>query len=125
MAESKARLIAGNFTTTGIPADVTGSTGSGGSGGGGVDSAGGQLLHGADRGAGQQRHRKRGRSHRARATCAVRASQGYWFRRSDAGAVHGGIDLGVAGRREVLDGLTAILRQRRVSGPPRLFMLRI
>lgn len=38
MAESKARLIAGNFTTTGTPADVTGSTGAGG-GGGGVDSA--------------------------------------------------------------------------------------
>jgi len=36
MAESKARLIAGNFTTTGTPADVTGSTGGGG---GGVDSA--------------------------------------------------------------------------------------
>jgi len=41
MAESKARLIAGNFTTTGIPADVTGSTGAGGGGGGsgGIDSA--------------------------------------------------------------------------------------
>lgn len=39
MAQSKARLIAGNFTTTGVPADVTGSTGAGG-GGGGVDSAG-------------------------------------------------------------------------------------
>ena len=38
MAETKARLIAGNFTTTGTPADVTGSTGAGG-GGGGVDSA--------------------------------------------------------------------------------------
>jgi|DEB0MinimDraft_6_1074348.scaffolds.fasta_scaffold115768_2 hypothetical protein len=38
MAESKARLIAGNFTTTGTPADVTGSTGAGG-GGGGIDSA--------------------------------------------------------------------------------------
>jgi hypothetical protein len=37
MPQSKARLIAGNFTTTGIPADVTGSTGSGS--GGGVDSA--------------------------------------------------------------------------------------
>lgn len=36
MAESKARLISGNFTTTGTPADVTGSTGAGG---GGVDSA--------------------------------------------------------------------------------------
>ena len=42
MAESKARLIAGNFTTAGIPADVTGSTGAGGGGGGsgGIDSAG-------------------------------------------------------------------------------------
>ena len=43
MAESKARLIAGNFTTTGVPADVTGSTGAGGGGGGGgLDSA--QVL---------------------------------------------------------------------------------
>ena len=38
MGQSKARLIAGNFTTTGIPADVTGSAGAGG-GGGGLDSA--------------------------------------------------------------------------------------
>jgi len=44
MAESKARLIAGNFTTTGTPADVTGSTG----GGGGVDSAGTLSLVGID-----------------------------------------------------------------------------
>lgn len=36
MGQSKARLIAGNFTTTGIPADVTGASGGGG---GGVDSA--------------------------------------------------------------------------------------
>ena len=41
MAESKARLIAGNFTTTGTPA-----TGSGG--GGGVDSAGTLTLVGID-----------------------------------------------------------------------------
>ena len=47
MAESKARLIAGNFTTTGIPADVTGATGGGG-GGGGVDSAGTLTLVGID-----------------------------------------------------------------------------
>lgn len=47
MAESKARLIAGNFTTTGTPADVTGSTGAGG-GGGGVDSAGTLSLVGID-----------------------------------------------------------------------------
>jgi hypothetical protein len=45
MAESKARLIAGNFTTTGTPADVTGSIGGGG-GGGGVDSAGTLSLVG-------------------------------------------------------------------------------
>ena len=38
MAESKARLIAGNFSTVGRPADVTGATGAGG-GGGGLDSA--------------------------------------------------------------------------------------
>jgi hypothetical protein len=43
MAESKARLIAGNFTTTGTPADVTGSIGGGG---GGVDSAGTLSLVG-------------------------------------------------------------------------------
>ena len=48
MAESKARLIAGNFTTTGIPADVTGATGGGGGGGGGVDSAGTLTLVGID-----------------------------------------------------------------------------
>ena len=48
MAQSKARLIAGNFTTTGIPADVTGSTGAGGGGGGGVDSAGTLSLVGID-----------------------------------------------------------------------------
>lgn len=48
MAESKARLIAGNFTTTGTPADVTGSTGAGGGGGGGVDSAGTLTLVGID-----------------------------------------------------------------------------
>ena len=47
MAQSKARLIAGNFTTTGIPADVTGATGGGG-GGGGVDSAGTLTLVGID-----------------------------------------------------------------------------
>jgi hypothetical protein len=47
MAETKARLIAGNFTTTGTPADVTGSTGAGG-GGGGVDSAGTLSLVGID-----------------------------------------------------------------------------
>ncbi|MDB4339586.1 hypothetical protein OAA57_00145 [bacterium] len=47
MSESKARLIAGNFTTTGTPADVTGSTGAGG-GGGGVDSAGTLSLVGID-----------------------------------------------------------------------------
>ena len=47
MAESKARLIAGNFTTTGTPADVTGATGGGG-GGGGVDSAGTLTLVGID-----------------------------------------------------------------------------
>ena len=34
MAQSKARFIAGNFSSTGIPADITGATG-----GGGVDSA--------------------------------------------------------------------------------------
>lgn len=45
MSESKARLIAGNFTTTGTPADVTGSTGAGG---GGVDSAGTLSLVGID-----------------------------------------------------------------------------
>lgn len=40
MAESKARLIAGNFSTVGRPVDVTGATGaSGGGGGGGLDSA--------------------------------------------------------------------------------------
>lgn len=39
MAESKARLIAGNFNTVGRPADVTGATGAGGGGGGGLDSA--------------------------------------------------------------------------------------
>ena len=43
MAESKARLIAGNFTTTGTPA-----TGGGGGGGGGVDSAGTLTLVGID-----------------------------------------------------------------------------
>lgn len=49
MGQSKARLIAGNFTTTGIPADVTGSTGAGaGGGGGGVDSAGTLTLVGID-----------------------------------------------------------------------------
>jgi hypothetical protein len=47
MSESKARLIAGNFTITGTPADVTGSTGAGG-GGGGVDSAGTLSLVGID-----------------------------------------------------------------------------
>lgn len=47
MAESKARLIAGNFSTTGNPADVTGATGAGG-GGGGVDSAGTLTLVGID-----------------------------------------------------------------------------
>ena len=47
MAESKARLIAGNFSTTGAPADVTGATGAGG-GGGGVDSAGTLTLVGID-----------------------------------------------------------------------------
>ena len=41
MAESKARLIAGNFTTTGTPA-------TGGGGGGGVDSAGTLTLVGID-----------------------------------------------------------------------------
>lgn len=46
MAQSKARFIAGNFTTTGIPANVTGATGSGG--GGGVDSAGTLSLVGID-----------------------------------------------------------------------------
>ena len=45
MAESKARLVAGNFTTTGIPADITGATGGGG---GGVDSAGTLTLVGID-----------------------------------------------------------------------------
>lgn len=34
MTESKARLIAGNFSTTGTPANVTGATGTGGEGGG-------------------------------------------------------------------------------------------
>jgi len=41
MAETKARLIAGNFTTTGTPA-------TGGGGGGGVDSAGTLTLVGID-----------------------------------------------------------------------------
>ena len=45
MAQSKARFIAGNFTTTGIPANVTGATGSGA---GGVDSAGTLSLVGLD-----------------------------------------------------------------------------
>lgn len=45
MAQSKARFIAGNFTTTGIPANVTGATGSGA---GGVDSAGTLSLVGID-----------------------------------------------------------------------------
>ena len=39
MAESKARLIAGNFSTVGRPVDVTGATGASGGGGGGLDSA--------------------------------------------------------------------------------------
>lgn len=47
MAESKARLIAGNFSSTGIPADVTGATGGGG--GGGVDSAGTLSLVGFEK----------------------------------------------------------------------------
>ena len=70
MAESKARLIAGNFSTVGRPVDVTGATGGGGGGldsalvtqlidssyvqlregasGGGVDSAGTLALVGID-----------------------------------------------------------------------------
>jgi hypothetical protein len=50
MAESKARLIAGNFTTTGTPAalDAEVVTASGGGGGGGVDSAGTLTLVGID-----------------------------------------------------------------------------
>lgn len=46
MAQSKARLIAGNFTSTGIPADITGATGGGG---GGVDSAGTLSLVGFEK----------------------------------------------------------------------------
>ena len=45
MTESKARLIAGNFTTTGIPADITGATGGAA---GGVDSATTLSLVGID-----------------------------------------------------------------------------
>ena len=49
MAQSKARLVAGNFTTTGKPAalDAEVVTASGG-GGGGVDSAGTLTLVGID-----------------------------------------------------------------------------
>ena len=49
MAESKARLVAGNFTTTGKPATISAEvvTASGG-GGGGVDSAGTLTLVGID-----------------------------------------------------------------------------
>lgn len=46
MAQSKARFIAGNFTSTGIPADITGATGGGG---GGVDSAGTLSLVGFEK----------------------------------------------------------------------------
>ena len=44
MAQSKARLVAGNFTTTGKPASISAEvvTASGGGGGGGLDSA--QVL---------------------------------------------------------------------------------
>lgn len=47
MAQSKARLVAGNFTTTGTPASISAEvvTASGG-GGGGVDSAGTLSLVG-------------------------------------------------------------------------------
>ena len=50
MAQSKARLVAGNFTTTGKPAalDAEVVTASGGGGGGGVDSAGTLTLVGID-----------------------------------------------------------------------------
>jgi hypothetical protein len=49
MAESKARLVAGNFTTAGKPASISAEvvTASGG-GGGGVDSAGTLNLVGID-----------------------------------------------------------------------------
>lgn len=49
MAQSKARLVAGNFTTTGKPASISAEvvTASGG-GGGGVDSAGTLTLVGID-----------------------------------------------------------------------------
>lgn len=46
MAQSKARFIAGNFSSTGIPADITGATGGGG---GGVDSAGTLSLVGFEK----------------------------------------------------------------------------
>lgn len=48
MAQSKARLVAGNFTTTGTPASISAEvvTASGGGGGGGVDSAGTLSLVG-------------------------------------------------------------------------------
>lgn len=48
MAQSKARLVAGNFTTTGKPASISAEvvTASGGGGGGGVDSAGTLSLVG-------------------------------------------------------------------------------
>lgn len=46
MAETKARLIAGNFTTTGAAASIA--AGLGGGGGGGVDSAGTLTLVGID-----------------------------------------------------------------------------
>lgn len=50
MAQSKARLVAGNFTTTGKPASISAEvvTASGGGGGGGVDSAGTLTLVGID-----------------------------------------------------------------------------
>lgn len=50
MAQSKARLVAGNFTTTGKPASISAEvvTASGGGGGGGVDSASTLTLVGID-----------------------------------------------------------------------------
>ncbi len=52
MAQSKARLVAGNFTVTGKPAaldaEVVTASGGGGGGGGGVDSAGTLTLVGID-----------------------------------------------------------------------------
>lgn len=49
MAQSKARLVAGNFTTTGKPASISAevvTASGGGGGGGGVDSAGTLSLVG-------------------------------------------------------------------------------